>query len=205
MLLLMVLTTHAALSLPGSWTYSLLEHSTAATQSAWIFAGIKNSWKRLLTAHLAKDFFWGRWVDLTRFPAAFLHSHTELLRCSLYRTTLESSVEPPANTSDCYLPSVQLFLPGLWGRPWCPQAGHPVGNKAPLLGFHVREQGARCAGFWLSWQLCPREETPCGRSLSCQCRIWGTGCADPTWVLRQGSQTALWGFACPPGYKKLVL
>jgi len=61
---------------------------------------------------LGKEAVSGRMVNLTRSSAGFLHSHIELLQCSLYATTLESTVEPPADTSSCCLPAKQLFIPG---------------------------------------------------------------------------------------------
>lgn len=62
---------------------------------------------------LGKGAHSGRRVKLIRSSAGFLHSHIELLQCSLYGTTLESAVEPPADTCNCTLPAKQLFIPGL--------------------------------------------------------------------------------------------
>lgn len=213
----MLLTTHA-----GPVPSRLLELSTAATHS------VSKSWQGL--SNLGRDCWLHAWqssllreegeLNLTRSSAGFLHSHIELLRCSLYRTTLESAVKLPADKSDCCLLAKGLFIPGSWWSPRYSWTGHSAGNKAPIATWpHARARGTLRQGSAEAWGHVPGRNLPTAEvsiargstttlAGAAGCTIMGSGgtsWTDPTRVVRRGNWTASWGFGSHPGHKELVV
>lgn len=146
-----------ALSFPGSLACRLLELSTAATHS------VSKSWQGL--SNLGRDCWLHAWqssllgeegeLNLTRSSAGFLHSHIQLLWCSLYRTALESAVKLPADKSNCCLLAKELFIPGSWWSPWYSWTAHPAGNKAPIsMWLNARARGTLHSTPWKPEVLC---------------------------------------------------